>query len=709
MVFGDDLRGELSNKIGASQSGDTYSQLQEGRKEKEQGNTDKALQIFNAIVSKTNQSSNQLLGQKQHRAAGEEFYYQALAYEYMGNADERRVSLSKTVDALQNASHTAINFGEDKRGVATLTLAGLVALLYGDDTSAHAIYNQGISTSEQKQNTESLKKILYSLGYLLDAVKNLNMAALTDAQGYISNDLKPMLTSSKLTTFTPILDTIVNQVSGMIESKVKMPKIEVTTLVPKDLLFDEQYEFSIKIENLGEGEASNLQLQLNIPEGLTLVSGDASKTFDKIGTMATLEEKIQFKMSGDGLQEVKKELSGNLTYTDMLANNRQHVISPIELEFRAVSKGSEYQLRLDNVMSNLITEGLHDELPISIKNDILKLTDELKTSVSEAIENQLYEQADTGIDALNTVVNWSNDTLKGNTPEPRLVVEINKLLYNREQTITDKLTTQFKEEKEKAINDKTEQIRSDFELEKQRLIEEKEFDLEHKMKETEAKFKQETDKLIAEHNSSVQDLASKHEFETEQAIADHTVKLQKEFEIEKSKIAQENEAELGKLTRTHENKMRLEITQLESKLKDEANIEIQKKNVEVENAIKELQDQNVRELEAQSDRLRSELAAKYTAEIEELKSQLAGQEDRLIGHATEEKESALRALVNKLNQEKETEIENLRREMKDSFDHDLSEKISQIKSQFETESQNKDMKIRELEEKISILKNPENP
>ncbi len=35
MVFGDDLRGELGNRIGVSQSGDTLSQLQEGRKEKE--------------------------------------------------------------------------------------------------------------------------------------------------------------------------------------------------------------------------------------------------------------------------------------------------------------------------------------------------------------------------------------------------------------------------------------------------------------------------------------------------------------------------------------------------------------------------------------------------------------------------------------------------------------------------------------------------
>ncbi|MHA2028250.1 MAG: hypothetical protein ACW99Q_02575, partial [Candidatus Kariarchaeaceae archaeon] len=619
----------------------------------------------------------------------------------------RRISLSKTVDALQNASHTAINFGEDKRGITTLTLAGLVALLYGDDTSAHAIYNQGISISEQKQHTEALKKLLYSLGYLLDAVKNLNMSALTEAQGYIANDLKPMLNSSKLTSFNSILDSIVGQVSGMIETKVKMPKIEVTTLVPKDLLFDEQYELSIKIENVGEGEATNLHLQLNIPSDITLTSGEASRTFETIGTMATLEEKIAFKMSGSGLQEAKKEISGNLTFTDMLANNRQHVISPMELEFRSVSKGSEYQLRLDNAMSNLIIDGLHEELPTTIINDIQKLSEQVKTNVLSAIENQQYEQAGTGIDILNTIVSWSNDTLKGTTPEPRLVVEISKLLYNREQNITETLTSQFNQEKEKAINDKTEQIRRDFDLEKQRLIAEKDFDLEHKLKETEGKFKAETDKLMAEHNNSVQDLASKLEFEKEQALAEHTVKMQQEFEGQKTKLAEEHEAEMGKLTRSHDNKVRLEITQLESKLKDEANAEIQKKNVEVENAIKELQDQNVTELETQAVRLRSELNAKYTAEIEELKSQLASQEDRLVGHATEEKESALRALQNKVNQEKEVEIENLRREMKDGYDHDLSEKISQAKEQYEKESQEKDMKIKELEEKISILQNPD--
>ncbi|MFV2013956.1 MAG: hypothetical protein ACC656_00875, partial [Candidatus Heimdallarchaeota archaeon] len=370
MVFGDDLRGELNNRIGTSQSGDTLGQLNEGKKEKDHGNTEKALQIFNAIVEKTNQSSNQLLSQKQHRAAAEEFYYQALAYEYMDKLDEHRMSLSKTVDALQNASHTAINFGEDKRGIATITLAGLIALLYGDETTAHAMYNRGISISDQKQNTEALKKLLYSLGYLLDGIKNTNMSAVTEAQGYIANDLKPILSSSKLTTFNSLLDGIVGQVSGMIESKVKMPKIDVTTQVPKDLLFEEEYEISIKIENVGEGEATNLLLELNFPSDLMIVKGEAAKKLDQIGTMATIEERITFKMRGEGRSEAKTEISGNLTFTDMLANNRTHVISPMELEFRSSSKGSEYELLLENTLSNLITKGLHEQLPNTIIDDV---------------------------------------------------------------------------------------------------------------------------------------------------------------------------------------------------------------------------------------------------------------------------------------------------------------------------------------------------
>ncbi|MCE7735023.1 MAG: hypothetical protein GPJ54_09110 [Candidatus Heimdallarchaeota archaeon] len=708
MVFGDDLKGELSGRIGASQSGDTFGQLEEGRKEIEQGNTEKAMQIFNAIIAQTDQSSTQLLSQKQHRAAAEEFYYQALSYEYMGKQDERRISLSKTVDALQNASHTAINFGEDKRGITTLTLAGLVALLYGDETTAHATYNQGISISDQKQNSEALKKLLYSLGYLLDAVKNTSMSAVTEAQGYLANDLKPMLNSSKLTTFNSLLDGIVGQVSTMIESKVKMPKIEVTTQVPKDLLFDDQYEILIKIENVGEGEATNLRLELNLPSDLTIISGEAVKDLDKLGTMATIEEKISFKMSGEGRSQAKSEISGNLTFTDMLANNRKHVISPMELEFRSVSKGSEYDLLIENSMSNLIIDGLHEQLPTTIIEDIKKLTEQVKVSVKASIDSQQYEQADVGLDILNTLVTWSNDTLKGNTPEPRLAVEISKLLYNREQKITETLTTQFKNEQEKAIQDKTETIKREFEIEKQRMVEEKAFELEHQLKEAETKFKDETAKLISEHNNSVQDLASRHEFEKEQVLADHTSKLQTEFEAEKSKHAEHHEAEMGKLTRSIESKMRLEITQLESKLKEEANLEIQKKNNEVENAIRELQDQNINELETQSQKLRDELNSKYKIEIDELKGQLANQEDRLVGHATEEKESALKALENKLKQESATEIENLRREMKDSYDFNQSEKISQIKQQYEKESQEKDMKIRELQEKISILENPGN-
>ena len=139
-------------------------------------------------------------------------------------------------------------------------------------------------------------------------------------------------------------------------------------------------------------------------------------------------------------------------------------------------------------------------------------------------------------------------------------------------------------------------------------------------------------------------------------------------------------------------------------MKEEANVEIQKKNVEVENAIRELQTQNISELEAQADRLRKELTLKYTTDIEELKGQLQTQEDRLVGHAVEEKESALRALKNKLEQEKDVENENMKRELKDGYDFDVSEQVSKAKTQFEITIQNKDMEIKELKEKIEIIK-----
>ena len=677
MVFGDDLRGELGNRIGVSESGDTLSQLEEGRKEKEQGNLDKANQIFNAIIDKTNQSTTQLLSQKQHRAAAEEFYYQALSYEFMEKVDERRISLSKTVDALQNASHTALNFGEDKRGITTLTLAGLVALTYGDDTTANAIYKQGEAICERKENTEGLKKLLFSLGYLLDAKENNNMAALTDAQGYISSDLKPMLNNSKLTTFNPLLETIVNRVGASVEASVKMPKIEVTTQLPGDLLLNTQYELKILVENKGDGEATNLQVDLSFPSDLELISGEISKNFGNVAGLSEIATQLSFKMGGE--LNVKKEISGTITFTDMLQNNHKKLISPIDLDFRSVSKGSEYNQRIENVSTGLLVEGLHEELPVSIIESVKTLNGKIKEFIVTSVDNQEFSLADEGLNIYREVINWSNDFMKGNTPEPRVVVEINKIQYRKETELTEKLTKQFGEDKEKAINEKVDQIRRDFDLEKQRIVDEKNFELEHQIKESDAKFKEKTSKMISDHNNSIQDLKSKSEYEKEQAIGEATVQLKQDFETEKQQIKLDHETEIGKLTRTQDNKVRLEITQLESKLKEEANVEIQKKNVEVENAIRELQTQNISELEAQADRLRKELTLKYTTDIEELKGQLQTQEDRLVGHAVEEKESALRALKNKLEQEKDVENENMKRELKDDLDSSTN-KINKMDS-----------------------------
>ena len=388
-----------------------------------------------------------------------------------------------------------------------------------------------------------------------------------------------------------------------------------------------------------------------------MLSGNLKENYGTLKPKEKKDHKLSFRLITNATEAVQKEISGTLTYTDMLGNGRKQFISPFDLVFRSVSKSSEFEKKLKEATEGMMTdEDMGEFVPNGLLNSVKSLHDSVKSHVTEALNNEDFNSVENGVKILETIGSWSQGVLSDS--DGVFKTDIENMLKERENKVRDEME-------------------------------------EH--------FKKETEKLIAQHNQSVKELDEKFEREKQEEVDRTTTSLTMKHNAEISKIKTDHEDELQRVNKTVENKFKIQFAQQEERIRAEAQTELQKKNNEIENGVRQVQEQYAADKDKELAQLRDELTKKYEAQISSMKSQFESEKNRMTAYAEEEKETALKALQSKLKQEKQTEIQNLERDMKAKSDHILSESTGDLTSKHAKELQTKDQKIRELEEKITIL------
>jgi hypothetical protein len=665
MAFGDDLRGELFKKIGADPTSDPLEKLKLAEKELAAGNHKTGKEIIQSVIELTGANAKRYEEQKQHRSAAESYYIQGLAFGILEDTTERDKNYSKVVNELLEASKSALNFGEDNRGITSITIAGLVCLMSGDEERAFQIYNDGIQAAEQKPNTDVMKRLLFSLGYLLDGLRNTNVGAIADAQNFISTDLKPMLTTSKLLGFTTLLDSVVSHTRQILEDRIKMPKVQLETQVPRDMLYSEIYEVIINIFNSGEGEALDVGYELAIPDKIEIVEGETTGKIGEIQPNANVEQSIKLRLlAGEGLEEIH-EITGKITFNDMMQNSHSQSLGPLSLEFRSVSKGSEYSEKLQKATTEFKTveAKASSAIPISFVQAISKLGETIENHVTNSINAEEFEIAEFGIALVESTGTWADEVIgEGSIAK----------------SIIENITVQIDTAKNQVSQD---------------LKAKHEYNLQEALDKQKAEHKKHLD-------TEIEKITSNFQLEKERAIIDATEDIERKFAETRAKLAEEHDTELKNQHQVLENKFRQQLTQRESELRNEMSVEIRKKNDEVDEAIREIQSQQVQEIEKEKAELRKEITRKYEGEIELLQSEFQAEKRRLKEQWSESKETEITTLRAKLVQEKNDALDNLKRELEDRHAQDIAEKIDNLNSSHSHMIREKDAKIQGLERRL---------
>jgi hypothetical protein len=460
-----------------------------------------------------------------------------------------------------------------------------------------------------------------------------------------------MINTAKLSGFYPLMKTAVKYAQDVLQSKIKMPKIQLTTNVPQDILFNEVFDMTISILNKGSGPSYGLQFNFEVPEDLELLSGDKSVNIDELKSQGRqdLTYSLRFQ-TGLTEEEVMKTVSGGLTYKDMLQNEHKQILGNIDLEFSATSKGKEYTEKLESIMSGYssVLDTIKSKVYISdLSEPMNSIVTSISNQVKEKIESQEYMVAKTSSNILDELVKWQKSIFEGDFPT---------------------------------------KIEKEFE----QKIQKEKIEIEISLKES---F--ESEKKIA-----LDALSREKDEEITKEIERNATMLREEFQKDKTELIDLHNKDVSRIKQTEENKSKKMMTELETKLNADFVTEMNKKSDEFENTIRDLRNQQTIELDTEKSDLKNELVQKHEAEMTQLRNEKDAAIRIMEETAKEEKESELTNLRSKLTQEKENELQTQKETIESELQGKHSLEVEELTSNFRKQIDEKDKQIDELSRKI---------
>ena len=494
--------------------------------------------LYHEAIRNFIRASEENKEKKQYRMSAQNLYYVVHIFKKLKSEDDWKAASRAVVEDLVKAAQEYLLWNEYDRGIVLISTACFFLFSIEDFQAAEQLYLQYIDQIKDDPGFTRAQQILYSAGHAIKAVQNLDTTSLLNAQQLVGGHLKPGLSQIMGELFFPALDDAMDTVVRIFRSKIKLPKIVPELKISRDLVLSEPTDLSVYLENEGEGDASNLNLRLNVPDGVEIIDGSSEFTIEQLLAHQTYEQKLIIRcLSSVG--EIAHELSANITFYDQLQTKQTMMIGPYDLVFREKSLAKE----TEKILSELEEENsrINDELstisvfPEQIRNLVVEL---VKTTIKESKEllsSELFETVQANITNIRRIHEAASELSSKEFIDVIIEQRNNEINKVKEEIIAEfnnekeEIKQNLEQEKVKTVED----LRTSFEAEKQQLT--NEF---NEQKETEQE--ELIAKLNENHENEIAEKEEEHGKDIEQALE----KQNEKFEEEKKKVLQEQETVL---------------------------------------------------------------------------------------------------------------------------------------------------------------------
>jgi hypothetical protein len=235
-------------------------------------NSDERSRAARETVELISKFGKELSERGQYKNAAYQFYSGAqLIQNFLSEPESEKQWLRSAADALAQASQDHIQWDDLLGGAACMTISSLLRLQTGDwNVSQHLdAFVKGHDFSSDQAATACLY-IPYDLAGAVNS-ENPNPSLLQRASGYTENYL---LQTKPAAMFSEGIKQAIEVTRQKLIDAVKFPSIRAQFVYDHDIIFGEEFKFLVKLENVGEGLATNVSAHLSIPQTATIVTGD---------------------------------------------------------------------------------------------------------------------------------------------------------------------------------------------------------------------------------------------------------------------------------------------------------------------------------------------------------------------------------------------------------------------------------------------------
>ncbi|MHA1227264.1 MAG: CARDB domain-containing protein [Candidatus Hodarchaeales archaeon] len=348
--------------------------------------------------------ANELIERGQYKNAAYQYFSGSqIIHNFLSDTKVENEWLRSSADALAKASEDHIQWDDLLGGAACMAISSLLRIQTGDWNVNQHLDN--FVKSHDFSSNQAAAACLYIPYDLVGAINpsNPNPSLLQRASNYTESYL---LATKPASMFHDGIKRAIEITQQKLMHYVKFPKIRAIYEFDYDIIFGEEFKFTVKVENSGEGAASNIIIKISIPELVRVVSGENTLTLPQLNPGEQIQADFALICpSGEGKDEVTVEVPVNVEYQDILTNKNSISLGSASIIVRAEKKGEKLKNNLDSITSQLIEklsfrEEIKDQEILNISSSFKSVVNKIKSTTNAQIEKGKFNAAEFGIEQL---------------------------------------------------------------------------------------------------------------------------------------------------------------------------------------------------------------------------------------------------------------------------------------------------------------------
>ncbi|MFW9804786.1 MAG: hypothetical protein ACFFFC_19175, partial [Candidatus Thorarchaeota archaeon] len=286
-------------------------------------------------------------------------------YSELGESQKAVESYGHAADDLFAAAGEHLLWGEDAetaKGTALAMAACMLLLMIGREADSFYRARTFSAENASKLRFPAIVRLSQIPQMIETSIQAMDLEGFATAETAAVTELKAALANANAQEFTKYVDRGLDMVREILRGKLKVPRLVPQLALPSDMTFSEEFPIRVLIQNAGDGEATNVNLEWHIDEDLVVMSGERKKSIPMLPPDESLDIAVVVKAK-EGIMGVKEyTIMMKGVYSDKLKTEYSLQAGPGTLVLKDFKETEKLQQALDvtDTRLGLLTSTVED-------------------------------------------------------------------------------------------------------------------------------------------------------------------------------------------------------------------------------------------------------------------------------------------------------------------------------------------------------------